>query len=263
MEEGAAFAADRWIPLEGDRQKIVLPDGDLRPRRTGILQIRESISEVRKTSPVVIGKGKGICIDSPPAKTFKSPSLQLKNAMDKDASSSSGLKLIVNKFNIPSAVEDVCNKTVDTPIKIHQGIPSPNKATEVLDEGNMEAVLNYSEEAIGENRGSIEEDIQKNQNDFISNVDNNIFNLLVDKSTEEAAEEFSNKVEDLEEGEIKCHNSDLSGSSKERMDELIKSKGKLLKELSSLGNDNIIHKKRKEVSNKKIKNGSNPIFKSK
>ncbi|PKU60210.1 hypothetical protein MA16_Dca027263 [Dendrobium catenatum] len=262
MEEGAAFTVDHRILLEGHSQKIIHPDGALRPQRSGILQIREPISEVLKTSPIVIGKGKGICIDSP-AKTFKSPSLQLKNAMDKDASSSSGLKLIVNKFNIASGVEDVCNKIVVTPKKSLQGIPSPNKASEVLVEGNMESELKCSEDAIEENRGSIEEDIQKDQNDFISNEDSNMFNLLVDKSIAEAAEEFSNKVEDLEEGEIKCHNSDLSGSSKERMDELIKSKGKLLKELSYLGNDNIIHKKRKEASNKKIKNGSNPIFKSK
>ncbi|PKU73523.1 hypothetical protein MA16_Dca008087 [Dendrobium catenatum] len=216
MEEGAAFTADHRIPPSGLSLKFVHPDGSLRIHKSGILQIREPNFEVLKKSSVVIGKGKGI-ISQSPVKIFKSPSFQKKNAVDNEASSLLGLKLFVNKFNNPTGMEGTFKadfKLVDDAIEDYRELSGDNV-------------------------------IQRNQNAHLPTEGRNMFKVLSClSSVEQGIDGVIVKDEDLEEGEINCTNSDLTVSKTERMDELVKSKGKLLKELSSLGKDNILLQKK-------------------
>ncbi|PKU70258.1 hypothetical protein MA16_Dca019236 [Dendrobium catenatum] len=123
MENDAALAANRRIPPDDSILNADHRYESPKLHRSGILRINEETEAARKVSSIVPGKGKGIMIQSP-AKVFKSPIDHRMNLRDNEVSSSSGLKLFVNKFNNPVVRNQLIEKGISFSQKLMENTSS-------------------------------------------------------------------------------------------------------------------------------------------
>ncbi|KAI0529230.1 hypothetical protein KFK09_001777 [Dendrobium nobile] len=149
--------------------------------------------------------------------------VNMKNNIFRNTKSMYVLKSSFNPNTIQFVVGDVGKGIADVPDRTFEETQAPTVNVEVTVEENvssdagkcMEGTLKsdfkIADVVVEDNRDQSSNEIQTNQNACLPSQGRNMFKLLSShSSTDGGTDGFIDKVEDLEEGEINCNNSDLT-----------------------------------------------------